>query len=68
MARGYKTFSMLNSAGNGILNAHKPEKADFFIFLYGIKIYKNQPFQAQKSLECYFSCSLMLKCQQLLIF
>ena len=25
-------------------------------------------FQAQMSLECYFSCSQMLKCQQLLAF
>ena len=44
--RGYKTFFMLNSVEHEILNAHKYEN---------IKKFNN--FQAQISLECYFSCS-----------
>ena len=55
--RGYKTSLMLNSVEHEILNAHKYEN-----------IKKYSIFQAQLSLECYFSCSLMLKCQQLLAF
>ena len=43
--RGYKTFSMLNSAEHEILNAHR----------YGNV--KKTAFQAQISLECYFLCS-----------
>ena len=52
--RGYKTFSMLNSVEHEILNAHKYKKIKKFGF-----------FQAQLSLECYFSRSYMLKCQQM---
>ena len=44
-ARGYKTFFMLNSAEHEILNAHKHQN-----------IKKLSIFQAQISLECYFSC------------
>ena len=44
--RGYKTFFMLNSPEHEILNAHKYEN-----------INKVSIFQAQISLECYFSCS-----------
>ena len=44
--RGYKTFFMLNSLEHEILNAHKYEN-----------INKVSIFQAQISLECYFSCS-----------
>ena len=55
--RGYKTFPMLNSIEHEILNAHKCKNIEKFSF-----------FQAQISLECYFSCSYMLKCQQLLAF
>ena len=46
---------MLNSAEHRILNAHKYKKCKKFSF-----------FHAQRSLECYFSCSLMSKCQLLL--
>ena len=55
--RGYKTFFMLNSAQHVILNAHKYKSIE-----------KVSIFQAQISLERYFSCSYMLKCQQLLHF
>ena len=55
--RGYKTFFMLNSVEHEILNAHKYRK----IKKFGL-------FKAQLSLECYFSRSYMLKCQQLLAF
>ena len=52
-----KPFSVFNSVEHGILNAH---------------LYKNIKkfglFKAQLSLECYFSRSYMLKCQQLLAF
>ena len=44
--RGYKTFFILNSVEHEILNAHKYEN-----------IKKFSIFQAQISLECYFSCS-----------
>ena len=44
--RGMKTFSMLDSAEHGILNAQKCEN-----------IKKLGIFQARISLECYFSCS-----------
>ena len=44
-ARGYKTFSMLNSVEHEILNAHKYENIKKFSF-----------FQTQMSLECYFPC------------
>ena len=44
--RGYKTFFMLNSAEHETLNAHHYEN-----------IKKFSIFQAQISLECYFSCS-----------
>ena len=44
--QGYKTFSMLISTELEILNAHKCKNIEKFIF-----------FQAQISLECYFSCS-----------
>ena len=44
--RGYKTFFILNSSEHEILNAHKYEN-----------IKKFSIFQAQISLECYFSCS-----------
>ena len=54
-AQGHKTCFMLNSAEHDISNAHDGEN-----------IQKFYDFQAQKSLECYFSCSQMLKCQQLL--
>ena len=43
--RGYKTFFMLNSDELEILNAHKYKN-----------IKKFSIFQAQISLECYFSC------------
>ena len=55
--RGYKTFFVLNSLEHEILNAHKYKN----IKKFGI-------FKAQLSLECYFSRSYMLKCQQLLAF
>ena len=55
--QGYKTFFMLNSAEHEILDAHKSNNIKKFGF-----------FQAQISLECYFSCSEMLKCQYLLAF
>ena len=55
--RGYKTFFVLNSVEHGILNAHKYKN----IKKFGL-------FKAQLSLECYFSRSYMLKCQQLLAF
>ena len=45
-ARGYKTFFMLNSVEHKILIAHKYEN-----------IKKFNIFQAQISVECYFSCS-----------
>ena len=48
---------MLNSAEHEILNAYKCKN-----------IKKFSIFQAQISPECYFSCSEMLKCQQLLAF
>ena len=44
--RGYKTFFMLNSAEHEILNAYKYKTIKKFSF-----------FQAQITLECYFSCS-----------
>ena len=44
--RGYKMFSMLNSAEHEILNAHKYKNINKF-----------RIFQAPISLECYFSCS-----------
>ena len=55
--RGYKTFFVLNSVEHEILNAHKYTNIKKFGF-----------FKAQLSLECYFSRSYMLKCQQLLAF
>ena len=55
--RGYKTFFVLNSVEHEILNAHKYKN----IKKFGI-------FNAQLSLECYFSRSYMLKCQPLLAF
>ena len=55
--RGYKTFFVLNSVEHEILNAHKYKN----IKKFGL-------FKAQLSLECYFSLSYMLKCQQLLAF
>ena len=55
--RGYKTFFVLNSVEHEILNAHKYRN----IKKFGL-------FKAQLSLECYFSRSYMLKCQQLLAF
>ena len=51
--RGYKTFFVLNSVEHEISNAHKYKN----IKKFGL-------FKAQLSLECYFSCSYMLKCQQ----
>ena len=48
---------MLNSVEHEILNAYKYKNFKKFCF-----------FQAQISLECYFSCSSILKCQQLLAF
>ena len=56
-ARGYKTFFMFNSFEHEIVNAHKYKN----IKKFGL-------FLAQISLECYFSRSLMLKCQHLLAF
>ena len=55
--RGYKTFFVLNSVEHEILNAHKYKN----IKKFGL-------FKAQLILECYFSRSYMLKCQQLLAF
>ena len=55
--RGYKTFFVLNSVEHEISNAHKYKN----IKKFGL-------FNAQLSLECYFSRSYMLKCQQLLAF
>ena len=55
--RGYKTFFVLNSVEHEILNVHKYRN----IKKFGL-------FMAQLSLECYFSRSYMLKCQQLLAF
>ena len=43
---GHKTFFMLNSAELEILKAHKYKNIKKFSF-----------FQAQRSVECYFSCS-----------
>ena len=48
---------MLNSAEHEFLNAHRYKN-----------IKKFSISQAQISLECYFSCSKMLKCQQFLAF
>ena len=56
-ARGYKTFQMPNSAEHEIL---------MDISIKDIK--KLGIFQAQISLECYFSCPERLKCLQLLAF
>ena len=53
---GYKKF-ILNSAEHEILNAHKYTN-----------IKKFSIFRAHISLECYFSCPLLLKCQQSLHF
>ena len=50
----FKSFFMFNSAENEILNARKYKN-----------IKKFNIFQTQISLECYFSCSCMLKCQLL---
>ena len=55
--RGYKKNIVLNFAENEILDAHKYEN-----------IKKFSIFLAQISLECYFFCSGVLKCQQLLAF
>ena len=55
--RGYRTFFVLNSVEHEILNTHKYKN----IKKFGL-------FKAQLSLECYFSRSYMLKCQQLLAF
>ena len=55
--RGYRTFFVVNSIEHEILNAHK--------YKYNKKF---RLFKAQLSLECYFSRSYMLKCQQLLAF
>ena len=55
--RGYKTFFVLNSVEHEILNAHMYKN----IKKFGL-------FKAQLILECYFSRSYMLKCQQLLAF
>ena len=55
--RGYKTFFVLNSVEHENLNAHKYKN----IKKFGI-------FKVHVSLECYFSSSYMLKCQQLLAF
>ena len=55
--RGYKTFFVLNSVEHEILNVHKYKS----IKKFGL-------FKAQLSLECNFSRSYMLKCQQLLAF
>ena len=55
--RGYKSFFVPNSVEHEILNAHKYTNTNKF----GL-------FKAQLSLECYFSRSYMLKCQQLLAF
>ena len=55
--RGYKTFFVLNSVEHENLNSHKYKNIKEF----GI-------FKAHLSLECYFSRSYMLKCQQLLAF
>ena len=55
--RGYKTFFILSSVEHEILNAHNYKN----IKKFGL-------FNAQLSLECYFSRSYMLKCQQLLAF
>ena len=55
--RVYKTFFMLNSVEHEILNAHKYKNIKKLSF-----------FQTQISRKCYFSCSQMLKCQQLLAF
>ena len=48
---------MLNSTEHEIVNAHKYK----YIKKFGL-------FEAQLSLQCYFSRSYMLKCQQLLAF
>ena len=55
--RGYKTFFVLNSVEHEISYAHKYKN----IKKFGL-------FKAQLSLECYFSRSYMLKCQQLLAY
>ena len=57
LPQGYKTFFVLNSVEHEILNAHKYKKYQ-----------EIRSFNAQLSLECYFSRSYMLKCQQLLAF
>ena len=46
LGQGYKTFFMLNSAELEILKAHKYKNIKKFSF-----------FQAQRRVECYFSCS-----------
>ena len=53
-SRGYKKM-MLNSTEHVIFNAHNFKN-----------IKKFSIFQAQTRQECYFPCSCMLKCQQLL--
>ena len=55
--RGYKTFFVLSSVEHEIVNAHKYKN-----------IKKCGLFKVQLGLECYFSHSYMLKCQQLLAF
>ena len=55
--RGYKTFFVLNSIEHENLNAHKYKNIKKFGIL-----------KVHVSLECYFSRSYMLKCQQLLAF
>ena len=53
---GYKTFSMLNSAKHEVLNARKYKKYQ-----------EIQPLLGSDKPRMLFSCSLMLKCQQLLL-
>ena len=55
--QGYKNIFMLNSAEHEISNACNYKTIKKFSY-----------FQAQISLECYFSCSKMLKCQRWLAF
>ena len=55
--QGYKTFFVLNSVEHEIINAPKYKNVKKF-----------GHFKDQLSLECYFSRSYMLKCQQLLAF
>ena len=57
LAPRLQNFFRANSVEHEILNAHKYENVKKF----GL-------FKAQLSLECYFSRSYMLKCQQLLAF